>query len=93
MSKIAIIKTLDPSKLSHAALVIPSLSKTKLKALEQAFFRFIWGNNHDKVNRESAKLHEKAGGLGMVDIKDFWAALKFSWFRRLLNTQAFWPSI
>ena len=56
-------------------------------------FRFLGGNKPDKVNRDSTKLNEKAGGLGMIDIKDFWSALKFSWFRRVLNTSAFWPKI
>ena len=36
---------------------------------------------------------EKNGGLGLVDIKQFWTSLKFSWLRRLSNTSAFWPKI
>ena len=32
-------------------------------------------------------------GLGLVDIKQFWQSLKFSWIRRLTNTGAFWPKI
>ena len=31
--------------------------------------------------------------LGVPDIKSFWLSLKFSWLRRLLNTNAFWPKI
>ena len=45
------------------------------------------------VARESTKLKEKAGGLGLVDIGDFWRAFKFSWIRRLIKTDAFWPRI
>ena len=29
----------------------------------------------------------------MLDVDYFWMAFKFSWFRRLLTTNAFWPSI
>ena len=29
----------------------------------------------------------------MVDVKDFWLALKFSWLRRALKTNSFWLSI
>ena len=29
----------------------------------------------------------------MIDINKFWKSFKFSWFRRLLNTKAFWPFI
>ena len=91
--KLVIIKTLALSKLSHAALVIPTLNKNKIKEVETIMFRFLWGNKPDKVSREDAKLSEKAGGLGMIDLKDFWQSFKFSWIRRLTNTNAFWPKI
>ena len=29
----------------------------------------------------------------MIDIKDFWQSFRFSWFRRLIKTEAFWPNI
>ena len=45
------------------------------------------------MSRDHAKLSEKNGGLGMVDIKNFWDCLKFSWFRRLFKSSAFWPNI
>ena len=57
------------------------------------FFKFIWNDKPDKVSRDHVKLSEKAGGLGMVDIKQFWQSLKFSWIKRLINTKAFWPKI
>ena len=86
--KITVIKTLALSKLSHLALVLPNLDKKKIKTLETMFFKFLWGNKTDKVSRDHVKLSEKAGGLGLVDIKQFWESLKFSWFRRLCNTLA-----
>ena len=91
--KIAIIKSLALSKISHLALVIPTLSKIYLKKIEQILFKFLWSGKPDKVSRDHSKLSEKAGGLGMVDIKNFWTALKFSWLRRLVSTSAFWPKI
>ena len=91
--KITVIKSLALSKLSHLALVLPNLDKKQLKIIENMFFKFLWGNKPDKVSRDHVKLTEKAGGLGLVDIKQFWDSLKFSWFRRLCNTEAFWPKI
>ena len=91
--KITVIKTMALSKLSHLVLVLPELDKTKFKRLENLFFRFIWGDKPDKVSRNHVKLSEKAGGLGMVDIGQFWTALKLSWLRRLLKSKAFWPNI
>ena len=91
--KIVIVKTLALSKLSHLPLVLPDLNSAQLKQLENIIFNFLWGNKPDKVSRDHSKLSEKAGGLGVIDIKCFWQALKFSWIRRLLNTSAFWPKI
>ena len=38
-------------------------------------------------------MNEKAGGLGLINIKVFWTALKFSWLRRLTNISTFWPQV
>ena len=91
--KITIIKSLALSKLSHLALVLPDLDNKQIKTIERMFFKFIWNDKPDKVSRDHVKLSEKAGGLGMVDIKQFWQSLKFSWIKRLINTKAFWPKI
>ena len=56
-------------------------------------FNFLWSGKQDKVKRDHAKLSEKGGGLGMTDVKTFWMSLKFSWVRRMLNTQSAWPAI
>ena len=40
-----------------------------------------------------AKLPEKLGGLNVPDIEQFWLSFKFSWLRRLISTQSFWPNI
>ena len=76
--KIVVVKTLALSKLSHVALVIPCITPNKIREIESLFFKFIWNNKPDK---------------GMIDIKDFWQAFRFSWFRRLNNTNAYWPNI
>ena len=91
--KITVVKTLALSKLSHLALVLPDLDKKQIKTIETMIFKFIWGNKPDKVSRDHVKLSEKAGGLGLVDIKQFWQSLKFSWLRRLTSSSAFWPKI
>ena len=91
--KIVVVKTLALSKLSHVALVIPCITPNKIREIESLFFKFIWNNKPDKVSRDHAKLPERKGGLGMIDIKDFWQAFRFSWFRRLTNTNAYWPNI
>ena len=91
--KITVIKSLALSKLSHLALVLPDLDSKQIATIEKMFFKFLWNDKPDKVSRDHVKLAEKAGGLGMVDIKQFWQSLKFSWIKRLINTEAFWPKI
>jgi len=87
--RVTVIKTLALSKLSHLALVILTPSKKMLKTLEVAFFKFIWDNGSEKVRREDAKLPEALGGINVPNIEKYWSAFKFSWIRRVLETQHF----
>ena len=91
--KVTIVKSLGLSKLSHVALVTPNPTKETIKRIENIFYQFIWNRKSEKVKRDDCKLPIKLGGLGMIDVSKFWTAFKFSWFRRLLSTEAFWPKI
>ena len=91
--KITVIKSLGISKLSHIALVLPAINNNMTKDLEKILFRFLWNGKTDKVARKATYLPVSQGGLGMVDIKSFWAALKFSWIRRISTSEAFWTKI
>ena len=91
--KIVVVKTLALSKLSDVALVIPCINQNKINEIESLIFRFIWNNKPDKFSRNHTKLPEAKSWLGVIDIKDFCQAFRFSWVRRLLKTGAFWPKI
>ena len=91
--KVTIIKTLALSMLSHLAQVIPNPNKTMFKHIESIFHKFIWNNKSEKIRRDDAKLPVNLGGLNVPDIEQFWLSFKFSWLRRLISTQAFWPNI
>ena len=91
--KATVVKSLGLSKLSHIALVLPDPSKDMVKRIESMFYRFVWGGKSEKVRRDDTKLPIKYGGLGMPDISLFWTAFKFSWVRRMLSTNSFWPQI
>ena len=92
LGRCCIAKTLLLSKLSHAALVLPTLNKTTIKKIEDKIYGFIWGGS-DKVARDDAKKSEKKGGLNMPDIQASWLSFKISWFRRLSNTVSAWGEI
>ena len=74
-------------------MVLPDLKDSEVKKLETLIFDFLWSGKSHKVCKKDCKLPEKEGGLGIIDIKAFWQSLKFSWIRRALNTNAFWPNI
>ena len=91
--KVTVIKSLGLSKLSLIALVIPNPTIEKIKRIESIFFKFLWGQGSEKVRRDDCKLPINHGGLNMPDISKFWTAFKFSWLRRMLKTNAFWPKL
>ena len=91
--KVTIIRSLALSKLSHVALVIPNPTKQMFKKIESIFFKFLWNNKSEKVSRNDAKLPEHMGGLNVPNVEKFWEAFKFSWFKRIMLTNSFWPKI
>ena len=91
--KVTVLKSLGLSKLSHIALVMPNPSKDMIKKIENMFFRFIWDGKSEKVRRQDAKLPYKEGGLSVPDVSFFWTAFKFSWIRRLITSNSFWPQL
>ena len=91
--KITVIKSLALSKISHLALVLPSLNAKMIKDIEKILLKFLWNGKSEKVARKITYLPTNKGGLGMVDVKTFWASLKFSWIRRISTSDAFWVKI
>ena len=62
-----------------------------VKTLENAFFKFIWDNKPDKIKRSTLKKNYLNGGLNMIDLNNFIAALKCTWIRRMyVNHDANW---
>ena len=92
LGRACISNTLLLSKINHLAFSIPSLSKHTIKTIENKIYSFIWGGQ-DKVARRDAKLPWIQGGLNLPDIKSSWAGFKFSWFRRLFNSNGKWTKI
>ena len=77
--RIHITKSLVLPKLTHLATVLPELDNQKPKKMEDLTIRFIWKTFKDqkdrktlRVNIHRAKLKPEMGGLGIMDIKQFW---------------------
>ena len=81
------------SKLSHVVLVCPHIETNVMKNLISLSFSFLWKNKPDRMKRCDATLPLDKGGLNMPDIEKFWAGLKLSWSRRLMQTDCLWQKI
>jgi hypothetical protein len=93
LGKLCVAKTLLMSKIAHLALVLPNLSKGKIKVIEDIIYNFIW-DGPDKVRRWDAKMPEKIGGLNCPDIQSGWDSFKVSWWRRAIkNSTTSWGYI
>ena len=76
--------------------IFPKFSLFFMMAPLSWLFRFLTAygkNKSEKDSRDHAKQPEKLRSLHFPDIKNFWLTSTFLWFRRLLNTSAFWLKI
>jgi len=48
------------------------------------FFNFIWNNGPDKVKRSILTQHYDKGGLRMIYLHHFVAALKINWLKKYI---------
>ena len=80
--KITVIKTMCLPKLNHIVSVVPNPNLTYLQQLETEFKKFISDNNPNVVDETTRHMTKQNGGLGMVNVNNFWKALQLSWFRR-----------
>ena len=53
--------------------------------LNKLLYNFLWNGKNDKIRRSGMCQAYEVGGLKMVDIKSFPAALKISWLKRILH--------
>ena len=63
---------------------LPDPEDNFLKELNGLLNGFLWGGKNDKIKRSGVCQAYEAGGLRMVDVKSFLAALKISWLKRIL---------
>lgn len=92
IGKITVIKTLLIPSLNHLFLALPNPTDKVLKELQDMFFKFVW----DGVYRIKSEVMYKDyidGGLKMINIQAFLAALKSTWIRRLILNQQNWTKI
>ena len=85
IGKITIVKTFLLSKLNNFILSLPNLKPSLIQGINSIFYRVIWSNKPDKINRDVMRLAYFAGGLKMVDIEVLMKSLKITWIQRLFG--------
>ena len=56
-----------------------------MKQLNKLLYQFLWNGRNDEIRRSGVCQTYEAGGLKMVDVKSFLAALKISWLKHILH--------
>ena len=94
LGRIALIKSLFLSKLTHLFLTIPTFDSGLITKIEKMLYAFLWNNKPDKIKRDHIVQNYNQGGLKMVNIKNFVTALKITWIRRLYtNPDNIWVKL
>ena len=86
LGKITILKTLIIPKIVHkASLLLIYLPEKFVKELNKLMFKFIWGSKWEKISRSKLSCSIEEGGAKMIDIKQYFLALKFRHIGKLFN--------
>ena len=90
LGKITVTKSIAISKFVHLFLALPNPPDDLVKSLNKLCFNFIWNWGPDRIKRKFIKDISK-GGLRMLQIENFIAALKITWLRRqILQPNSTW---
>nr|BAC82626.1 pol-like protein [Ciona intestinalis] len=96
LGRVTIIKALAIPKLLYKLSVLPvSLPKQFFKEIKRKLFTFLWGSNWERVGRKTLCSNIKEAGLEMIDLEAYAKSIRFSWIRKLLDTnhESHWKNI
>ena len=60
-----------------------SSKKIWIKQLDKLLFKFIWGSKWKKINRSKLCCNIEDGRSKMIEVKQYFLALKFRWIGKL----------
>ena len=86
LGKITVIKSMAFAKIVHLFINLPDPGKQFLNQLKKMFNNFLWDGKRSKLSKDTicAEYHE--GGLKMLNVDAFLAAMKIKWLKRLEET-------
>ena len=77
------------SKLNHLLTALPDPKENYIKEINNIFFKFLWTNKPDKINRKTVEMDYAKGGIKMINLRNTITSFKATWVRRLLINQNF----
>ena len=83
--KRTVLKSLALSKLTYVLTVLPNPPSVMIKGLQRQFFRFVWDDKQDKIQRHHLITH-----YGVPCVETYGKAMKLAWVRRLLTAERSW---
>jgi hypothetical protein len=92
--KITVVKSIFLGKLNHLLMVLPNPNPTLLKTIESYFYKFIWDNKPDKIERTQITQSYLKGGLQMISLLPYMQSLKITWIKRLIfSSETMWLTL
>ena len=92
LGRIAVLKSLILSKLTHLWLLLPKPPDSLTKQLQRECFKFVW-KGQDKINRKTVINSIEKGGLAIPDLNVFASSLQLSWIRKIKKSSHKWKNI
>ena len=76
------------SKLNHLLTALPNPKDLHIDTINDMFYKFLWSDKPDKINRITIELDHVKGGIKMINLRNSITALKATWMRRLLANKS-----
>ena len=84
LGRVAVLKSLILSKITHLWLLLPNPPDKLVNELQKSVFYFTWNKKQDRINRNTSVKNLTHGGIGIPDIKKQMHALKLTWIKKLI---------
>ena len=89
LGKVNIVNTLVASLFVYKMLVLPSMSDSMHKTINNDIVNFLWNGKKPKIALKILQSDKKSGGLQLVNLRLREKALKASWVKILYNEQQY----
>ena len=93
LGRVAILKSLIPSKLIHLWILLPDPPDNFVKEVQKICFQFVWNGKQDRIARKTTINDVKSAGLNIPDIKTYFLALKLKCIKKFKISNHKWRNV